>query len=371
MLTSLQQKAQEILSLADVQINGNRYWDIKVHDEKFYTKVFSEGSLGLGEAYMDGLFDCEELDQFFDKILRVRLDEKVVPSSLFLSFIQAKIFNKQNRAKSKEVAHKHYNLGNDLYLKMLDKRMLYTCAYWKNASSLDEAQEHKLELICKKIRLKKNDKVLDLGCGWGSFAKYAAEKYGCHVTAVNIAEEQLKYGRESCKGLPVDFIKSDYRDVRGHFDKVVAIGLCEHVGPKNYGSLMKVAHDSLDNEGLFLLHTIGWHRSGIIGEPWLDKYIFPNSVLPSIKQLSEAAEGYFIIEDLHNFGADYDKTLMAWFEKFDHNWPTLKKDYDERFYRMWKYYLLMCAGTFRARYNQLWQLVLSKGGVRGGYESVR
>jgi cyclopropane-fatty-acyl-phospholipid synthase len=265
----------------------------------------------------------------------------------------------------------HYDLGNDFYSDMLDKRMQYTCAYWKNAKSLDEAQEHKLDLICKKLQLKKGDTVLELGCGWGGFARYASEKYGCKVTGYNISKEQVRFAREYCKGLPVEIIEADYRDAKGLFDKVVSIGLCEHVGYKNYRNLMQVAHKCLKNKGLFLLHTIGRNTSLKSLEPWMNKYIFPNAMLPSVKQLSIASEGLFLLEDWHNFGRDYDKTLMAWNENFEKNWSKHKSKYGDRFYRMWKYYLLLCAGAFRADYNRLWQIVFSKGGLPGKYDSVR
>lgn len=360
-----------MLAPADVQINGIRPWDIQVHNEELYSRVFSQGSLGLGEAYMDGWWDSEKLDEFFNRILSAHLDKQIKPLNFFLNAVKAKLINRQSKKLSQVVAKQHYDLGNEFYEKVLDKRMLYTCAYWKNAHNLDQAQENKLELICKKIQLKKGETVLDLGCGWGSFAKYAAEKYGAHVTAVNISKEQVKYARESCKNLPVTVIESDYRETTGSFDKVVAIGICEHIGQKNYKTFMKVVHRCLKDHGLFLLHTIGANKPQAVNDLWLDKYIFPNSILPSIRELSIAFEDLFIMEDWHNFGTDYDTTLMAWHENFNKNWQSLKASFDERFYRMWNYYLLTCAATFRSRSTQLWQVVLSKGGLTGGYESIR
>jgi len=371
-MSSLKSKAEQILNLADVKINGNRPWDIQVYNEDFYKKIFSGGSLSLGESYMDGWWDCKNLDEFFNKVLAARLDKKLKPWSLVFNVIKAKTLNMQNKSRSKEVAEKHYDLGNDFYKNVLDKKyMQYTCGYWKNAKNLDQAQKDKLELVCKKLNLKKTDKVLELGCGWGGFAEYAARKYGCHITAYNISEEQVKYARENCKGLPVEIIKSDYRNAKGTFDKVVSIGMCEHVGYKNYRTFMEVAYNCLKDNGLFLMHTIGGNTSVHSIDPWLGKYIFPNGMLPSVKQLAESFEGLFVMEDWHNFSAHYDKTLMAWFNNFDKNWDKIKLDHNERFYRIWKYYLLCCAGSFRARKNQLWQVVLSKGGVPGGYNSIR
>lgn len=360
-----------LLSLADVRINGRRPGDIKVHNEGFYQRVLAKGSLGLGESYMDGWWDCTRLDEFFTKIFRADIENKVNPRTLLFDSLKAKLLNLQSRSRAFHIGEAHYDLGNDLYESMLDKRMTYTCGYWKNASTLDEAQKTKLDLVCKKIGLKKGQKVLDIGCGWGSFAKYAAEKYKARVVGITVSKEQVKFGRKLCKGLPVDIRLQDYRDVDEKFDHIVSLGMFEHVGVKNYHAYMEVAHHCLKDNGLFLLHTIGRNVSATTTDPWIDKYIFPNSLLPSIKQIAGAIEGLFVMEDWHNFSADYDKTLMAWFNNFDSNWSKLASKYDQRFYRMWKYYLLACAASFRARKNQLWQIVLSKKGVTGGYRSIR
>jgi cyclopropane-fatty-acyl-phospholipid synthase len=254
---------------------------------------------------------------------------------------------------------------------MLDRRLVYSCAYWKDADNLDDAQEAKLDLICKKLGLRKGDRVLDIGCGWGSFARFAAEKYGVRVVGITVSSEQAALGREMCEGLPVEIRLQDYREIDEKFDHVVSVGMFEHVGYKNYRIYMEVVRRCLRDEGLFLLHTIGNNISCIATDPWFDKYIFPNSVVPSVKQISSAMEGLFILEDLHNFGSYYDATLTAWFANFDRNWHSLTDRYDQRFYRMWKYYLLSCAGSFRSRCLQVWQMVLSKEGVPGGYQPAR
>jgi cyclopropane-fatty-acyl-phospholipid synthase len=243
------------------------------------------------------------------------------------------------------------------------------------ASDLDAAQEAKHDLICRKLGLARGQRVFDIGCGWGAFMKYAAERYGVECTGVTVSREQIRWGEERCRGLPVRFVFGDYRrlptDALGPYDHLASMGMFEHVGNKNYRDYFEVANRLLKDDGLFLLHSIGSTYSDFQIDPWLDKYIFPNAVLPSVSQIGTAIEGLFMVEDWHNFGADYDRTLMAWFEKFDRNWPTLAARYDERFYRLWKYYLLSCAGGFRARVIQLWQIVLSKHGVPGGYQTVR
>ncbi|UCD05306.1 MAG: cyclopropane fatty acyl phospholipid synthase [candidate division WOR-3 bacterium] len=371
-MRNLKKTAEELLSLAGVEINGRNPWDIQVHNDNFYQRVLSEGSLGLGESYMDAWWECKALDQFFYRIIRADLEHKVrLHWRLVLKALWARVFNLQSRRRAFQIGERHYDLGNDLFMNMLDKRMVYSCAYWKNARSLDEAQENKLELICRKIGLKQGMRVLDIGCGWGSFAKHAAEKYGAEVAGITVSKEQMALAKEMCKGLPVEIRLQDYRDIDGTFDSVVSVGMFEHVGYKNYRTFMKCVHRCLKDDGLFLLHSIGGNISVKVPEPWTNKYIFPNGMLPSINQIAASAEGLFVMEDWHNFSADYDKTLMAWDKRFEKSWDKIKGNYDERFYRMWKYFLLSSAGAFRARKNQLWQVVLSKHGVDRGYKSVR
>lgn len=367
---NLYKKARDLLTMADVKINGNRVWDIQVRKDRLYQRVFSEGSLGLGESYMDGWWDVEALDQFFYKILTARLDTKVNPYKMIWLVLQSKLVNLQSVRRAFQVGQAHYDIGNDVFSAMLDKRLTYTCGYWKRASDLDQAQEEKLDLVCRKIGLQKNQRVLDIGCGWGSFVKFAAETYGASLVGITVSKEQAEFARESCSGLPVEIRLQDYREVDEKFDHVISLGMFEHVGSKNYKKYMQVVSRCLKEEGLFLLHTIGARKTRYSPDPWIHKYIFPNGLLPSMKDISKAIEEYFVLEDFHNFGADYDKTLMAWFHNFDSNWKSICKRYDERFYRMWKYYLLACAGAFRARNIQLWQLVFTKNGVPGGYSPI-
>ena len=362
----------DLIGRADIQINGSRPWDIQIHDPRWFQRVLSQGSLGLGESYMDGWWDCEQLDEMFSKGLAAHLEDLLPRNiSLVLSVVKSNLLNRQNKTDSKTVARKHYDLGNGFYRDMLDPRMQYTCAYWKGADTLEQAQENKLDLICRKLSVRPGMKILELGCGWGGFARFAAERYGCEVTALNISEQQVAYARANTQGLPVNIQLKDYRDAEGLYDRVVSVGLCEHIGPKNYETFLKIIHQSLKEEGMALVHTIGGNASVHDLDPWLDKYIFPNAVLPSIRQLSQAMEKLFVVEDWHNFGVDYDKTLMAWHARFTAHWPRHQNEFDARFYRMWNYYLLNCAGSFRARKNQLWQIVLSKHGVPGGYTSIR
>lgn len=368
---------QKILTPSGITINGPHPYDIQIHNKSFIQKLPHNVSLVAGESYMEGMWDCQQLDELFFRITR-HINESLLSHRTlrYLSIVINTFFNWQTKQRAQQVAEQHYNIGNELYEYMLGNSMAYTCAYWDQAMSLDQAQNNKHELVCKKLGIKSSDRVLDLGCGFGGFAKYAAEHYGCEVVAVNIAQAQIAYAKRWCKDLPITFHQTDYRDHHIYnskqkcFDKIVSIGLCEHVGIKNYPTFIQIVRQQLKDDGLFLLHTIGKNYSENSLDTWIDRYIFPNGMLPSLQQLCASFENQFVVEDLHNFGADYDPTLMAWHDNFNKQWPELKEQYSERFYRMWNYYLLSCAGTFRARAMQLWQFVLSPKGIIGGYQRV-
>ncbi|HNW27127.1 MAG TPA: cyclopropane fatty acyl phospholipid synthase [Spirochaetota bacterium] len=361
---------ENLFNSADIRVDGDRPWDIRIHEKALYSRVLKGGSLALGESYSDGWWDCDALDQFFYRVFRARLNEKVNPRSL-AAVMGSFFLNMQNRVRSRQVVAKHYDLDVNLYLSFLDRYNQYTCGYFKETDDLDRAQEQKLDLICRKLMLMPGDSVLDIGCGWGGFARFAAERYGCRVTGITISDEQLRYAREFCRDLPVTIVKSDYRDFRGVFDKVLVCGMIEHVGYKNYRRLMEVVCGSLREKGLFLLQTIGSNISSRMGDPWINKYIFPNGLVPSAKQIIAAAEGLFTLEDWHFLGQHYDRTLMAWYNNFMKNWDRIKSAFDERFFRIWRYYFLICAASFRAKLTDLWQVVFSKNGLAGYYASVR
>jgi len=368
----IKQTVQELLIQADIKINGKRSWDIEILNQDLYSRILAGGILAIGEAYVDGWWECVALDQLVDKVFKEKLDTKIkISKGLLWDSIKARIVNQQRKSKAYVIGERHYDTGNALFKLMLDKRMNYSCGYWKNAKILDEAQEAKLELICEKLKLKPGMTVLDIGCGWGSLAKFAAEKYQVKVVGITVSKEQVKLARERCKGLDIEIRLQDYRDLKEKFDGIVSVGMFEHVGYKNYQQFFKVVDQCLKENGLFLLHTIGSNQSVKFISPWMNKYIFPNGMLPSATQITKAYEGIFKLEDWHNFGTHYDKTLMAWHKNFNKNWDKIKIYYDERFRRMWNYYLLTCAGAFRAHRNQLWQIVFSKIASQIDYESIR
>lgn len=362
---------RDLLARCDVEVRGSRPWDIRVHDDRLYARTMRQGSLGLGEAYMDGWWDCDALDEFFARVLSLDL-QKDLPITLAntLLVLRSVVFNQQRRHVTR-VGEKHYDIGNDLFTAMLDRRMVYSCGYWREARTLEEAQEAKLDLICRKIGLKEGQRVLDIGSGWGSFLRFAAERYGIEGVGVTISKEQAAYANASTNGLPIETRLQDYMTLEGSFDRVVSVGMFEHVGYKNYTRYFAKVRSLLAEDGLFLLHTIGARKSGRKADPWFERYIFPDGMLPSIAQINGAVGEKFVMEDWHNFGPDYDPTLLEWHRRFEAAWPALQDRYDERFRRMWRYYLLCCAGAFRVRRSHLWQIVLSPNGVRPTYRSER
>ena len=290
-----------------------------------------------------------------------------------LMALMARMRNLQSRQRSSQVAQEHYDTTIAPYRNMSDKWITLSCGYWKNARNLDEAQEAKLDLVCRKIGLSNGDRVLDIGCGFGSFARFAAERYGCSVTGINLSAEQIRVARELAGGLPVQIVQCDYREhgpVPGR-SSFRQDRLDRHVRARGIQELPRLLR------GRQPLPRRRWpvppahHRvervAGHYNDPWYDKYIFPNGMLPSIQQIGGAIEGLFVMEDWHNFGVDYALTHQAWYERFDATWEGSKSD---SFYRMWKYFLLSSVGGFKARHKQLWQIVLSKGGVRPRYERV-
>jgi len=365
---------QELFDEAGVIINGSNPWDMQIHDPLTYSEILSKWSLGMGESYMDGRWDCVRLDEMLTRLLSCDINMRVqgmAKARFVFEVLRAKLVNLQSKDRAFEVGEKHYDIGNNVFELMLDPHMMYSCGYWEFADSLTQAQEHKLDLICKKLQLKNGDRVLEIGCGWGGLAAYAAKTYGVEVLGITISKEQQQLAIDRCKGLPVQIELIDYRDLVGKFDKIVSVGMFEHVGEKNYPIFFQTVSRLLADDGLFLLHSIGSDVTINRTDPWIDRYIFPNGKIPSAIEIGKSIEGIFLIEDWQNFGQDYDKTLMSWHQNFVNNWSKISSQYNERFYRMWNYYLLSCAAFFRSRQGQLWQIVLTKRSRSNTYRSIR
>ncbi len=353
-----------LLDKAGIDVAGSQPWDIRVHDERFWDRVASQRELGLGESYMDGWWDCDSIDQFITKIQSADLRSHIrITPTLAFHMAKSVAVNHQTVKRAAANASYHYNIGNDLYERMLGDRMVYSCGYWRNGNepvkTLDAAQDAKLDLVCRKLGLQPGMRLLDIGCGWGGLAKFAAERYGVSVVGISPALEQVTEATKRCVGLDVEIRQQDYREVQGIFDRITSIGMMEHVGHKNLQAFFDVCGTLLDEDGMMLHHTIGSNLSKGHIDAWFDKYIFPGGNLPSIAQIAAAAERKWVIEDLHNFGPDYDRTLLAWHANATDAWLDLPH-YDERFRRMWDYYLLGSAGSFRARSIQLWQFVFRR-----------
>ncbi len=368
----IRERVHGLLASADVRVDGDRSWDMRVHDRRLPARLLAGGSLALGESYMDGWWDAVSLDGLLERLLASGLDRRSPGLADLRDAVAARLLNLQFGRRAFAVGERHYDLGNDLYQAMLGRRLVYSCGYWRDrdgkcAASLDAAQEAKLDLVCRKLGLRPGMHVLDIGCGWGEALKFAAERYGISGVGVTVSREQQAFAAGLCEGLPVELRLQDYRDLRGErFDRIFSIGMFEHVGVRNYRCYFELVRSLLPPDGLFLLHSIGSNVSRRRTDPWIARYIFPNSMLPSARQVAEASEGLFVIEDWHNFGADYDLTLRAWRDNIEAAWGRLPERYDERFRRMWRYYLAGSMASFRTRRIQLWQLLLSPEGVPGG-----
>lgn len=363
---------KQLLKAADIKVGGARPQDITVHDDRVYARILRHRELGLGESYMDGWWDCKQVDQFVTRVLSINIRDQIkLRPGTVLAGLSSVVLNQQTVRRARRNAAHHYNIGNYLYERMLGERMVYSCAYWQGAKTLNEAQERKLDLICRKLQLRRGMTVLDIGCGWGGFAEYAARTYGAVVTGISPAAEQVKVARQRTKGLKVKILQKDYRQMTGSFDRVISIGMLEHVGPKNYPKFFGICHKLLNDGGIMLHHTIGGNSPGRNTNAWMNKYIFPGGVIPSLSQITSAVERTLIIEDIQNIGPDYDKTLMAWHRNFTRHYSEIKDHYDQRFYRMWTFYLLICAGAFRSRQLQLWQIVMRKVDQAETYVAAR
>jgi cyclopropane-fatty-acyl-phospholipid synthase len=370
-VSAARRRVESLLLHAGVRVNGDGAADVRVSDARFFDRVLSGGILGLGESYMDGWWHTDDLQGLLRRLIEARLGERIRTLRDGWLWLLSRVRNRQDGRRAFTVGEQHYDLGNDLFEAMLGPDMIYSCGYWRDALDLAAAQDAKLDLIYRKVGLAPEMRVLDIGCGWGEAIRRASQKCGTIGVGVTISREQAEHARSRCSGLPIDIRLMDYRAMDERFDRIFSIGMFEHVGVKNYRAFFEVARRCLDKDGLFVLHTVGGNISGNHTNAWIDRYIFPNSVIPSAAQISQAVEGLFIIEDWQNFGADYARTLKAWRSNFDEAWPRLSARYDERFRRMWHFYLDSTCANFAARGLHVWQLVLSPSGVRGGYVAPR
>jgi cyclopropane-fatty-acyl-phospholipid synthase len=367
---------------ADVGFQGERPWDLQVHNPRLYGDLLNRGSLALGEGYVNGDWDCGALDVLFTRLLSQPACRQVAMGSQPLARLLGQAqqlaerwVNWQSRSRAHMVGQHHYDIDDRVYGAMLDSRRLYSCGYWQDAADLETAQLHKLQRICQKLELSPGQRLLDIGCGWGGLAVHAARHHGVEVVGITVSAQQASYCRDHSGELPIEVLLCDYRSdlvkQQGRFDRVVSVGMLEHVGRRNDRAYFEVVNAQLAADGLALIQTIGSHDTNRALDPWINTYIFPNGRLPSAQQLCHGFEPWFLLEDWENFGADYDITLLAWWRNFERAWPQLMDELGDQFFRVWKYYLLSCAGFFRSGQGQLWQVVLSKKGSGKSYRSIR
>lgn len=363
----LKKEVEKLFNEIGVTIGGSNPRDPIVYNDEVWGRIAGGGAVAMGETFMDKYWDVDDLADFVYRIQKSTFDWKsVISAGSMLFILRHKFFNLQIGHRAYEVAEEHYDLGNDLYQVMLDKRMIYTAGYWDNVDTLNAAQEAKLDLICRKLGLQKGQSILDIGCGWGGFMKYATEKYSVHCVGLSVSKEQITYAQELCAGLSIEFVLVDYQkyEPKQKFDHIVSIEMFEAVGQKNYRTYMNKVSDWLTDDGVFLLQTIASTQKKPLADPWIEKYIFPNGQLPNKQLIIQSTEGALDIHDWHSLGDSYDKTLMAWWSNFDKAYSSLDQTkYDERFYRMWKYYLHICAGGFRSGYLDVWQILMTKKGA--------
>ena len=357
---------EALFDIADIRVGGDRPWDIHVSNSEFFARCFANPSLGLGESWMEGWWECERLDEMFLRAGRANLQKHMKISDAALLLL-AKMFFRPSKDDSSQYGRDHYELGTELFRRMLGERMAYSCGYWKDASNLDEAQENKLDLIAAKLGFEPGQRVLDIGCGWGGMLRYFAEKYGINGVGVTISEDQYIQGNELCADLPVEIRLLDFKDLEDKFDRIYSVEMIGHLHPKKYRGFMEQIKRSLGPGGLFLLQTMGCDRSDIKTDPWIEKYIFPDSHLPTASRIAKASEGHLVLEDWHCFSQDYDRTFSAWNSNLIAARDEIGADQDQRVFRVWEYYLCACASGFRAGVNRLWQIVYSSADNPGHY----
>ena len=328
-------------------------------------KLLNSTSLALGEAYMDGDLEIEgnlyeALDHFLGQMGKFSTDEHALKKLMFSSS------SKKNRAK--EVTS-HYDIGNDFYKLWLDETMSYSCAYFKHPDdSLYQAQVNKVDYILEKLHLEEGMSLLDIGCGWGFLLIEAAKKYKIKGTGITLSHEQCKEFERRIKeqGLE-DYLqvkRMDYRDLPASgmkFDRVVSVGMVEHVGRENYKLFVDCVDQVMKDGGLFLLHFISALKEHP-GDPWIKKYIFPGGVVPSLREMINClSEDNFHTLDVENLRLHYNKTLLCWEKNFTEHLDQIRGMFDERFIRMWDLYLSACAATFHNGIIDIHQILVSKG----------
>ena len=340
---------------------------VLIRDRGALLKLIANPELGFGEMYTVGRIDVQGvLVDCLEAIYRAfpRTDHAQIGKKLLAPF-NGPLRNTQSRARRN--IHHHYDIGNDFYKLWLDRQLVYTCAYFPDASmDLEQAQVAKLDYVCRKLRLAPGERVLETGCGWGALALHMARAYGVNVRAYNVSSEQIAYARERARaeGLDerVEFIEDDYRNVSGEFDVFVSVGMLEHVGPDRYQELGTTIARILKRPGRGLIHSIGRDYPRLM-DPWTARNIFPGACPPSLSQMMQIFEPFgFSVLDVENLRLHYAKTLEHWLARYEANVARVTQMFDPAFVRMWRLYLSGSLAAFRSGAMQLFQVSFTRSG---------
>ncbi len=339
-----------------------------IHDRVTLWRLLTNPFLNFGDYYCAGRIDIEgDLVTFTEAVYRALAKLHNPWGRCKPSVFRRNHSDKNSLSRSRQNIHYHYDIGNDFYQLWLDKEMLYTCAYFPEpGSTLEEAQIAKMDLVCRKLRLKAGQRVVEAGCGWGALALYMARRYGAKVRAYNISGEQIAYARKRAKaeGMEgqVEYIEDDYRNISGEYDTFVSVGMLEHVGLDHYRELGRVIDKSLTEEGFGLIHSIGQNTAEPMG-PWLLKRIFPASYPPTLREMMDIFEPLgFTVLDVENLRLHYARTLEHWLERFEKNTDKVLEMFDDCFIRAWRLYLSGAIANFNLGALQLFQVVFSRPG---------
>jgi len=351
------------LTRAGVTVNGPNPWDIRVLDNRLFRRVVGTRELGFGDSYVEGWWECDRIDELVTRILRTGI-KRILPPGISGLTLAARsvITNTQGSERAGDNATAHYGQHDALLRLILGEPLVYSCADWRDATDLADAQHAKIDRLASKLQLRPGMRVLDIGCGWGATADYLSTRHGVIVVGITPVAAQATHAARHHRHSDVSFVTTDFSNFTSPkpFDRIYSVGMVEHVGPKNLKPFFRHCQDLLVDDGIMFHQTIGRRTPRASTDAWIDRRIFPGGAIPSVQQLSRAWSAGWVLEDFENLGPDYDRTLMAWLGLLEGKKDQVLDQFGEEMYRTFRFYFQYCAGAFRARELQLWQLVLTK-----------